>query len=56
MVFEDDVIPQVQITQTQWLQANKGKERKNENIRLKKKNNPNPMDNAFLPETFRYPL
>jgi len=48
MVFEDEVIPQVQINQTQWLQhplSNKfrGGERKNDNIRLKRKGNPNPL-------------
>lgn len=46
MMFEDEVIPQVQITQTQWLGAQltvKGRDHKNENIRLKRKNNPNPM-------------
>jgi hypothetical protein len=50
MVFEEEVIPQVQINQTQWLQASvKCREKKMENIRLKRKNNVNPMENAFLP-------
>lgn len=47
IVFEDEVIPQVQINQTQWLQhplSNKYRgERKNDNIRLKRKGNPNPL-------------
>jgi hypothetical protein len=52
MMFEDDVIPQAQITETHWLGAaltHKGRDHKNDNIRLKRKNNPTPMDNAFLP-------
>lgn len=52
MIFEDDMIPQAQVNQTQWLHTpipNRYKDRRNDNIRLKKKNNPNPMENAFLP-------
>lgn len=52
MVFQEEIIPQVQIVQTQWLQAplsSKPRERKNENVRLKRKNNPAPLDNAFFP-------
>jgi hypothetical protein len=46
MVFEDEVIPQAQMNQTQRLHlpiSNRYRERKNENVRLKKKNNPSPM-------------
>jgi hypothetical protein len=46
------MIPQAQVNQTQWLHTpipNRYKDRRNDNIRLKKKNNPNPMENAFLP-------
>jgi hypothetical protein len=59
MVFEEEIIPQAQITQTQWLQAPltmKVREKRPDNIRLKRKNNVNPLENAFLSEHFRYPL
>lgn len=59
MMFEDDVIPQAQIAETHWLGAaltHKGRDHRNDNIRLKRKNNPTPMDNAFLPEAFHYPI
>ncbi len=52
MVFEEQIIPQAQITQTQWFKAPltiKGRDKKTENIRLKRKNNPNPIDNPFFP-------
>ncbi len=58
VLFEEE-IPQAQISQTQWLQAPltvKGREKRTENIRLKRKNNVNPLENAFLPENFRYPF
>ena len=45
VIFEEE-IPQAQITQTQWLQAPltvKGRDKKTENIRLKRKNNVNPL-------------
>jgi hypothetical protein len=46
MMFEDDVIPQAQMTHTQWLGVpltTKGRDHRHDNIRLKRKNNPNPM-------------
>jgi hypothetical protein len=51
MLFEEEIIPQAQITPTQWLQAPltvKCKDKKNENIRMKRKTNVNPLENAFL--------
>jgi hypothetical protein len=60
MIFEEEIIPQAPITQTQWLQAPltvKTKDRRNENIRFKRKANiVNPMEGAMLQESFRYPL
>jgi hypothetical protein len=50
MVFEDEAIPQAQVTHTQWLQAPMSLKRgkNNENIRLKRKHGPNPLENANL--------
>ena len=59
LVFEEEIIPQAPVTQTQWLQAplsGRGKEKRQDNIRLKRKHNVNPLENAFLPENFRYPF
>ena len=60
MMFEDEVIPKAQITTNAWNQVPlTGKDRsarKSEHIRLKKKNNPMPLDNTALPESFNYPL
>lgn len=52
------MIPKAHITQTGWAQAPlTGRDktgRKNESIRLKKRNNPCPIDEKFLPESFRF--
>lgn len=45
MLFEDEMIPQAQITKTQWLQAplSLKKDKRNDNVRLKRKHNPTPL-------------
>lgn len=54
LVFQDDMIPQAQLNQTQWLHAPLSNRYRNEHLRLKKKPNPTPMDRAVLPDNFRY--
>ena len=52
MVFEDEMIPKAEIASSAWNQASltgKDKGRRSEHIRLKKKNNPAPLDNTMLP-------
>lgn len=52
MMFEDESIPKAQITQNKWMQApltGKDKSKKNEQLRLKKRNNPLPLDSNCLP-------
>ena len=51
MLFEEEIIPQAPLNQTQWFQAPltvKVREKKTENIRLKKKSNVSPLENACL--------
>lgn len=51
------MIPKAEITTGAWNQApltGKDRGRKNEHIRLKKKNNPVPLDNSVLPESFQF--
>lgn len=58
LVFEDDMIPEAQLSPTQWLHAPmphrfRGR---NESLRLKKKPNHAPMGNAVLADSFRYQM
>ena len=57
MVFEDDMIPKAELATGAWNQApltGKEKGKKSEHIRLKKKNNPTPLDNSALPDSFHF--
>lgn len=54
MKFDDDVIQKAQITQGGWMPnpLTGGKQKgnkKNQSLRLKKRNNPCPIDEAMLP-------
>lgn len=52
MNFEDEVIPQANLTQGQWIQTpltGKDRSRKNQELRWKRRNNPVPLDNTCLP-------
>ncbi len=48
MTFDDEIIPKVEMSNVSWVQPPlTGRERttrRNEHIRLKKKNNPVPLD------------
>ena len=51
-MFEDDSIPKAPITQSKWVQpplTGKDRTKKSEQIRLKKRNNPLPLDSKCLP-------
>ncbi len=56
-MFEDESIPKAPITQNKWMQTpltGKDRSKKNEQIRLKKRNNPLPLDSNCLPESFNF--
>ena len=60
-VFEDDVIPQVPLTYTTPHRFNptrtsRPKDKKSDNLRLKRLNNPAPVDNPLLHDAFCYQL
>lgn len=47
MTFDDEVIPKVEMANVSWVQpplTGRDKSRRNEHIRLKKRNNPAPLD------------
>ncbi len=62
MNFDDEVIPKVEMSNAAWVQApltGRDKNRRNQHIRLKKRNNPVPLDEKYLPDSFRlshYPI
>ena len=62
MMFEDEGIPKAPLQQNHWMKTpltGKEKTKKNEQLRLKKRNNPMPLDSSCLPEPFNmthYPL
>ena len=55
--FDDDILPKAHLTQVGWaalpLTNKNSKSRRNQGLRLKKRNNPMPMDEKFLPQSFR---
>lgn len=57
-VFDEEAIPQVPLTykttQRFHPKTSRPKEKKNENLRLKRLNNPAPVENNLLQETFCY--
>lgn len=62
MLFEDEIIPKAEVTNRGWNQTpltGREKARRNENIRLKRQNNPCPLDATTLGNSFhftQYPL
>ena len=57
VMFEEELIPKASLTRNEWMPApltNKDKLRKNEQLRLKKRNNPCPIESHCLPESFDF--
>lgn len=57
LIFEDEIIPKAETATRAWVQTpltGRERNRRNENIRLKRQNNPCPLDGSVLGNSFHF--